>query len=248
MKVNNSVLTLDIKIEDKFRKMLANLDKGMPRLTGVILGDSDIDYEFPDMKNARIHNAPYNVNKVKYPLIFSGGEKGMEGYITTFVRKIVDTTDPLSIIPTPTCRIDSMYSYPGSNAFLPGGSPPTLGNGYDWDTLDFEDLKMGYIIYFQVILLNYYDKTTNLPLRFNEKLDMKVEFNGSEIIPANWQIIKDIDTTPQTFFGKTYNVWHNSILIGKNAMAIANPLSPKKGLITVTGTTSNITKKITFNI
>ena len=155
MKVNNSVLTLDIKIEDKFRNMLANLSSGMPRLTGVILGDSDIDYDFPDIKNARIHNAPYNINKIRYPLIFSGGEKGMEGYITTFVRKIVDTTDYFSVIINPTCRIDSMYSYPGSNSFISGGSPPTLGNGYDWDTLDFEDAKMGYIIYFQVILFGH---------------------------------------------------------------------------------------------
>lgn len=255
MKVNNSVLTLDIKIEDKFRELLANLDKGMPKLKGVILGDSDIDYQNLDIKNSRIHNAPYNINKVKYPLIYAGGEKGVEGYITVFLRKVVDTTefyDPSIITSGPTiyqtCRIDSMYDYPTTSIFTNGGSPPVLGNGFDWDMIDFENNKMGYLVYFQVILLNYYDKTTNLPLRFNEKLDIKVEFNNSEIIPAGWRIIKDIDQTSQTFFGKTYNVWHNSMFICKEAFAVAAPTSIKDGLITVTGTTSNITKKIKFNI
>ena len=41
MQISPNILTLDIKVQDKFREMLSKRDGNFPKLTGVILGDSD---------------------------------------------------------------------------------------------------------------------------------------------------------------------------------------------------------------
>ena len=73
MLLDSQILQLDIKVQDKYRKLLSKLGQDGVELKCVQLGDSDIDYELsPNIDNARILNAPYNVESIKYPLIYNG--------------------------------------------------------------------------------------------------------------------------------------------------------------------------------
>lgn len=238
MEINPTILTLDIKVQDKFRQLLANLGNGVGKLTGVVLGDSDIDYNVLDMQNARILNAPFNVNKIKYPLIYSGAESGLEGNITCFVRRIFDGDTEVS----------SLYAYPTSMVFSVGTTPPVLNNGYDWNILAFDTHKQAQILFFQTLLMNYFDPTTNLMYRLNEPMDIKITFSGSPTVPTGWEVIIDEGITPITVGTETVNIYHNSLLLARVATGSSTVGLNTDGLITVTGKFSNIVKQVAFNI
>ena len=239
MEINPSILTLDIKVQDKFRELLAKMGEGLNPLTGVVLGDSDIDYNLLDMQNARILNAPFNVNKIKYPLIYSGSEQGgLEGNITCFVRRIYDGDT----------QVSSLYNYPPTMTFTPGNTPPVLNNGYDWNVLAFDTHKQAQILFFQTLLMNYYDPTTNLMYRFNEPMDIKVTFSLSSTVPTGWELTIDEGTSPITVGTETVNVFHNSLCLSRVATGSSTVGLNTNGLITVTGKLSNIVKKVAFNI
>lgn len=238
MQIDNNKLTLDIKVQDKFRELLANRDQDLPKLTGVMLGDSDIDYNLLDQSQAHILNAPFNVNKIKYPLIYSGSEKGLEGNITCYARKIVAGS------PT----VTSLYTFPPAITYTPGTTPPTLNNGFDWNILPFDTAKQGYILFFQTLLLNYFDPTTNLQKRLNEPMKFKITFSGSIIPPTGWEVVIDDGTSPVIHGVDTINVHHNSLMISRDVVGTSTVGLNTNGLITVTGMLSNITKTIAFNI
>lgn len=240
MKINNSILQLDIKMQDKLRELLAHGEDGLLKITGVQLGDSDVDYNQLNINENRVLNAPFNVNKVKYPLIFSGTGRGLEGNITCFARKVVEEAG--------VTKIYSLYDWPNNSNFTYGNTAPILNNGYDWNNLDFDETKMGYVIFFQTLLLNYFDATLNLQSRFNEPLDIEVSFNGSTTLPPGWEITIDSGTRQITEAGVTMTVYHNSMLICKDATGISTAGLNTDGQISVTGNLSNINKKITFNI
>lgn len=236
MKINPNILQLDIKVQDKFRENLAQLANGNLKLSCVMLGDSDIDYEISqDMSNARILNAPFNVEGIRYPLVYDGPGKGLDGYITCFARKVDSTGAVLGL-----------YNYPTNDTFTNGQLPPKLENGKDFSKLEFDGTKMGYILYFQSLLYNFVDDSTQQLMRLNEKINIKVTFDGSETIPAEWDVVKDNGTRTVTLNNKSYSLYNNSMLIAKNIGGSAT--NNIKGIIKVTGEFSNITKNITFNL
>lgn len=237
---NQGQLLLDIKIQDKFRALLATGE--LPKIVGVVLGDSDIDYNVTPMTNARIINAPFKVEKVKYPLIYSGSEKGLEGYITCFARKIVNHTG----------EVRSLYDFPPDFSTYTTsltGAVPNVNMGYNFSEVHFPTIgPMGYVLFFQTLLLNYYDPTTNLIMRLNEPLDFS--FSPAPAPGSGWEIIVDNETTPIVIDGTyTMNIAHNSCLI---SMPPAVPLWPIPPYIlttlTVTGQFSNIKKTVDIYI
>lgn len=236
MKIDNSILTLDIKLQDKYRELLANIADGSLNISCVQLGDSDIDYEnTQDMSNSRILNAPFNVEKIKYPLIYDGTGRGLEGRISCFARK-VNSDGTLS----------SIYNWPNDFIWTVGDKVPPVYNGYDWNALQFDNTQMGYILFFQTILNNFYDSASGLTQRMIEKIDVEVTFNGSKSVPTGWEITRDEDTKVLTINNTNYTVYNNSMLIAKTAGPSLT--SNTNGLITAKGSLSNIVKNITFNI
>ena len=236
MQINPSVLTLDIKVQDKFRSMLANIANGSMTLSGVILGDSDIDYENSiNINDSRILNTPFNVDAIKYPLIYNGSGRGLYGYISCFARQVNSDGS-----------ISSLYQYPTNSTFTAGTTIPTLGDGYNFNSLTFSAAKLGYILFFQTILSNYEDSGTGLQERLNEQIDITVKFNGSTIVPLPWQVTIDGGTTQINIDGLPYTVYNNSMLIGKDLTDSVSANS--NGQIIVSGELSNIKKTINFNI
>ncbi len=297
MQIDPNKLILDIKVQDKFRELLSQRGADMPKIVGVMLGDSDIDYNLLDVNRSHILNAPFNTNRIKYPLVYSGSGRGMEGRITCFARRyhnapasgywscpLGQTYVPASGSASAYCGIPgatgvgtfypgigwiasastatpiwipgstagetmtSMYGYPVTTAFTPGTVPPSLNNGFDWNLLPFDTEKQGYVLFFQTLLLNYYDATTNLQKRLNEPMSMKVTFNGSNTVPSGWEVTFDHSTTPILVGEEVINMHHNSMLISKQATGVSTVGANVNGQITVTGLLSNITKNIAFNI
>lgn len=228
---NNSQLLLDIKIQDKFREMLAS--GNLPQLTGVVLGDSDIDYTIPNMANARISNSPFSVNKIKYPLIYSGSESGLDGYITCFARQVVSATE-----------VDSLYGYPPDSVdYTAGTTPPNVNNGLNLSSINFPlvtPTPFGYVLFFQSLLLNYFDPTTNLLQRLNEQMT----FSFYPTLPSGWQVTIDDSVTPVTIGTETFNVYHNSMLISRPGGVVYSP--GLASTLTVTGQLSNIVKTVSI--
>lgn len=224
MILDNANINVDIKVQDRYRKWLSNLmSTGTMELKCVMLGDSDIDYELsPNMINARILNSPYNIESIKYPLIYNGIGNGISGAITSFVRYVDENGNVLSY-----------YNYPLTNDLTIGRVPPTLKNGLDTDVINFTSNKMGIIIFLQT-LLDYYRDENGVQERLNEQFDITVLFNGSQNIPTGWQIINDFE--------------NGSFLISKNAVALTDPTTTFNGVINVKGRISNIQKTISFNL
>ena len=221
MILNPAIVQVDIKLQDKARQLLSQLN-GKLAVKCFSLGDSDIDYELsPNMNNARILNAPYSVQSIKYPLIVNGGGKGLKGTISCFLRYI-DTDG----------NISSLYNYPPSLTFTNGIIPPTLDEGYDWTQVNFTNVKMGVILYFQT-LLDYYMDSMGKQERLSELYDMKVLFNGTEVIPTGWQVIKDLT--------------HGSLLLGKDSTVTVTPAN-YQGSIQITGKLTKQVRIVQFNI
>ena len=230
---NQGQLLLDIKIQDKFRAMLATGQ--MPQIVGVVLGDSDIDYNVSPVTNSRIVNAPFNVEKIKYPLVYSGSDNGLEGYITCFARKVTDSG-----------TVSSLYGYPpDATTFTTSvtGAFPNVNNGLNISRLDYPTVgRVGYVCFFQTLLLNYYDPTTNLIMRLNEP--MKFDFSPTLSGGTGWEIIVDNETTPIVSGTTTINLFHNSCLITGPSVAPLIPLPALMTKLTVTGQLSNIKKSV----
>jgi len=218
MNLDPTQLQIQIKAQDRFRKMIANISN-KNALTCVMLGDSDIDYETAiDIEHTRIMDAPYNCEAIKYPLIYNGEGKGLSGQINCFVRQIDSNGN-----------IKSLYNYPTNNTLTYGKTIPTLENGFDWSQLTFDSTKMGYILFFETLLDNYLNED-NIPQRMSEEYKFTVTFNGSEIVPTKWDII--------------YDYVHGSLLIGKDSLNVG---SVNNGMITIFGLTSRFQKTVIFN-
>lgn len=236
MQIKNNILQLDIKIQDKFRQTLADVAAGNLKLKCVQLGDSDVDYQNSlNVDNFKILNSPFNSESIRYPLIYDGSGRGLEGYITCFARQIDSDGNVLSL-----------YNYPGDFTFLDGRVPPDLNNGYSFFDLTFDGSKMGYILFFQTILLNYVDENTGFNKALNEKINMKVTFFDSETVPPGWEVVKDESTHVITIDDVNYVVNNNSMMIAKSDSNILG--NNADGKIYLTGALSNISKTINFNI
>lgn len=214
-------INVDIKVQDRFRQYLSELlSKNLIELKCVMLGDSDIDYEMGyQINKVRILNSPYNIQAIKYPLIYNGLGKGIKGTVTTFVR-YVDTNGTVS----------SYYNYPTDTVLSSGRVPPILRNGYDVSFVEFTSAKSGAIVFLQS-LLDYYVDENGVQQRLKEQYDIKFFFNGSQVVPNGWQATVDSD--------------NGSFLIGKSNVAIQFP-SDYKGEVLIKGLSSQLTKTLKF--
>lgn len=223
MFLNPSLLIVDCKLQDSYRSFISSM-LADPSLvpTSVILGDSDISYELaPNVANSRILNAPYGDIQVKHKLIFNGVGKNLSGIIKTFARKVVEDGS-----------IESLYDYDANLNFTAGLTPPILSNGYDWNTITFDDTKMGYILFFETVL-DYYLTSIGVKERLVENYTFVFSWNGSTITPPGWDFV--IDNT------------NGSLLLSK-IDTTSTPIGLNyRGKITVTGQFSQKIKVITFN-
>lgn len=239
MKINDkNYIYIDTKIEDEFRKRIAKLDGGL-NISCVKLGDSDFDYKFStNPTNIRTLNAPFRVNNIKYPLIYTGANSGLNGYITVFARKVVlDNEDVVA---------QSLYNFPQLENWQNGLDSPRLENGKKFDSLLFNESQMGYILYFQTILYNYIEPSSELLYRFNEKIQTKITFDGVEYIPNEWDIVLDENERVLVIDDKEYRLFNNSMFISKD---FTGPLTSNiKGKIELLGELTRIKKTINFNI
>ena len=215
MILDNNNIQVDIKVTNRYRKWLSTLlINNTLELKCIMLGDSDIDYELGDSVNgSRILNSPYNPEAIKYPLIYNGLGNGVKGIISTFVRYVDENGD-----------VSSYYNYPLSTTLSIGRIPPTLVNGLDIDTVDFTNDRMGIIFFFQS-LLDYYRTDEGVQQRLNENYEIKVKFNNSEIVPNNWQVIRDD--------------LNHSLLISKTNINVTTPTT-YSGEIIITGVITKI--------
>lgn len=219
MLLNTNIVTIDLKTQDRYRKILSRLGKDGYELKSVVLGDSDINYELSqDITKNRILNTPYSIDKIKFPLIYNGAGKGIKGSLLTFAR-FVDSNG----------KIKSLYNYPLNNTLTLGNIPPKLDNGFNWEQITFDSTKSGVILFFET-LLDYYRDINNVQKRLIEKYNITVLFNDTETIPSPWQVIKDFD--------------NGSILLAKDTGAVSGTYL---GVVSIEGQLTKIKKEITFN-
>jgi len=220
MKLDPQNLTIDLKVQSKYRQLLSQLGNGAVELQCVMLGDSDVDYALGSdtQMKTKVLSSPYNVEGIRYPLIYNGLGKGVKGRIDSFARFInSDGT------------ISSLYNYPTNSNLTVGQTPPTRQNDFSWERITFTSSKMGVIIFFQT-LLDFYTDENGLQERLGEKYKFQVLFDGSSTVPSDWEIIYDYD--------------NGSMLIAKNSLSVGNDYI---GTIGVIGVTSGAKRIIYFN-
>ena len=222
MKLNNQILAVDIKVQDRYRKWLSALGNET-LLTGkcVILGDSDIDYELSDMNNAKIINAPYSIDGIRYKLIYNGVGKNLAGSIKCFARKVISTGD-----------VQSIYSYPSNETWVTGVIPPALENGKNWEKITFTDAKMGYILYFSTVLDYYFDED-GVKKRLVEEYDYTFDWDGSTVTAGDFEYVIDNE--------------NGSLLISKLDTTGSPIGGTYRGTITIKGQFSQKVKTVLFN-
>jgi hypothetical protein len=223
MKLNSQVLSIDVKVQDKYRKWFSTLgSENLLTAKCVILGDSDIDYELSgNMNNAKILNAPYAVDGVRYKLIYNGVGKNLAGSIKCFARKVLSTGD-----------IQGLYTYPANETFTTGVIPPSLGNGKNWEKFTFNDNQMGYILYFSTVL-DYYFDADGVKKRLVEAYDYTFDWDGSPTTASGYEYVIDND--------------NGSLLLSKQNTT-GSPIGlTYRGSLTIKGQFSQKTKKILFN-
>lgn len=222
MKLNQNILSVNVVVQDKYRKWLSSLgNESLLSAKCVILGDSDLNYELTDMNKAKIINAPYSVDGIRYKLIYNGVGKNLAGSIKCFARQVIATGD-----------VQSLYTYPNNETWGTGVTPPTLENGKNWEKITFSDLKMGFILYFSTVLDYYFDED-GVKKRLVEEYDYTFDWDGSETTPANFEYV--IDNT------------NGSLLISKDDTT-GSPIGlTYRGTITIKGQFSQKIKKVLFN-
>lgn len=222
MKLDSQVLSIDVKVQDRYRQWLSSLgNDGLLTAKCVILGDSDIDYELPNMNVAKILNAPYSTQGIKHKLIYNGVGKNLAGTLKAFARKVLSNGE-----------VQSLYTYPSNEIWGTGILPPNLGNGKSWEELVFDDSQMGYILFFSTVLDYYFDED-GVKKRLTEEYEYTFDWDGSDITPANWEFIIDNE--------------NGSLLLSKKDTTAVPVGTISRASLTVKGLYSNKTKKIIFN-
>jgi len=222
MVLDNSRLQIDIKVSDAYRQYLSSLgfDTAL-KGSCVILGDSDVDYQLaPNVQTNRILNAPYSPAGVKHKLLYNGVGKNLSGTIKAFARRV-----------EPDGSIMSLYQYNADEVFYPGDTPPTLAEGKNWDQITFDDLKRGYILFFESVL-DYYLTADNIKKRISEAYTFTFNWDGGPK-PSNWDFV--IDNT------------NGSLLLAKQDTT-GTPIGLNyRGTLTIAGQFTKLTKVVTFN-
>ena len=98
MKLDNSKIVLDLKVQNRYRELISRLGAGQVKIECFILGDSDVNYELGSevISKNRILSSPYHSEGIKYPLIYNGLGKGIRGVISCFVRYVDSLGNVLS--------------------------------------------------------------------------------------------------------------------------------------------------------
>lgn len=222
MKLNNNILSIDIRLQDKYRKWFSTL--GTENLLAskcVILGDSDVDYELLDMNNAKVLNAPYAVDGIRYKLIYNGVGKNLSGVIKCFARKVLASGD-----------VQGLYTYPSNETFATGVIPPLLENGKNWESVTFDDNPMGYILFFSTVLDYYFDEN-GVKKRLIEAYDYTFDWDGSPTTASGFEYVIDND--------------NGSLLLSKQDTS-GSPIGiTYRGSVTIKGQFSQKVKKVLFN-
>jgi len=218
----NLNLFIDLKTQDLLRKWFSERNNLTNfSLTGLSLGDSDVDYKLSQQfYNIKTLAAPYNVKEIKHKLVYDGQINNLIGELTVYLRRV-----------NPNGSVSSLYNYidgySSNFVFASGDTPPTLANGKNWDSIPFslsEVDREGFIVFPQTLPDGYYDNNGN-KLRLKETYDFTIS-----VIPVGWEIITDTD--------------NGSFFIAKPASYV---FLLQNSQITIKGKISGITKTITFN-
>ena len=221
MNFTNLQLFIDLKSQDFLRNWFSkrgSLDT--LQIEAVEIGDSDIDYQLStNPTTIRTLNAPYQVSQIKSKLIYQGSiAGGLSGVLTNFLRHINNSGG-----------VESLYNYPPDEiTYTLGIVPPTLKNGADWNTIQFNTsstTKEGFIVFTQTLPDGYIDPLSSLPMRYQEEYDLTVTN-----LPSQWEIIPD--------------VVNGSFMIAKPDNYV---FVTATGTITIKGKDTGISKNIKFN-
>lgn len=172
----SSQLVLDVKAQDRLRQWFSQRGSlNNVVITAFELGDSDVDYRLSlQPTEIQVLNAPYQVQQIKYKLIFTGSAANVTGQITSYLR-YVDNTGSIS----------SLYGYPPTTSFSSGSFPPVVTNGYNWNNISFGTVngpnnREGYILFLQTLPTGYTEPDPSnplatLPLRLIEPYDFSIQ-------------------------------------------------------------------------
>lgn len=216
-------LIVDIKVQDKLRKLFAS-NNNFVSYSCIEFGDSDVDYRLSfDATKIRVLNAPYSLQGIKNKLAYSGLLTGVLGELSVYKRYINDNG-----------IVESYYGYPGNTVLSPGNTPPVLANGFNSNNLQFivdgsltSAVREGWIVYLQSLPLGFVDENGN-QLRYIEPY----EITFSTALPAGYEYIED-----------TVN---GSFCITRDLTT--HPLTTTTSIITIRGVYSRLTTQLTINI
>jgi hypothetical protein len=225
MVFNNVQLSVDIKAQDRLREWFAQRQNGgTVDLTHVALGDSDINYQMSQQYGAiKILSTPFNIPDIKHKLLHTGGVAGVTGVIESYLRKINDQGQVLSL-----------YNYPPSTNWVLGTLPPTKANQYNFSQIPFDTTntqREGFICFNQTLPDNYFDNANN-PLRLKESYDLTITSTtlAPGVLPTGWELIQDVE--------------NGSFLLAKPASYV---FTNNIATIKLRGILSSITKTLTFS-
>ena len=228
MNFNNLQLYIDLKTQDRLRQWFSlreNPDN--IQIKAVEFGDSDVDYALSTTpNNIRTLNAPYQVDRIKWKLIYSGSiAGGLAGNLTMFLRHVNSSG-----------QVESLYNYPPTLTYTLGVVPPTLYNGNIFTNIAFNTgitVREGFIAFFQTLPQGYTDPVTLLPLRYKEEYSLIVNcpsLSSVTSLPSGWELIPD--------------VVNGSFLLAKPDSYV---FTSNTGTITVKGLDTGISETISFN-
>jgi hypothetical protein len=207
---NSGQLSIDIKAADRLRQWFAgrgNFD-GL-KLNSVSLGDSDIDYRMSTQQSRiKVLQAPFNTQKIKTRLYYTGGEANLTGTLTMYLRRVNDSA-----------VVESLYTYPPFITFIPGIAPPLIGNALNYNAIPFDtgDVnREGFICFIQTIPDGFFYNSEQHRL----KETYTFVFNN---VPNTWEVI--LDQVNGSFFiakpaGYTFLTLQGSIQITGNISTI----------------------------
>ena len=226
MNFNNLQLYIDLKTCDRLRQWFSlRGSSDNIQIKAVEFGDSDVDYALSTTpNNIRILNAPYQVDRIKWKLIYSGSiAGGLSGHLTTFLRHVNSLG-----------QVESLYNYPPTLTYTLGIVPPTLTMGADFDYIQFNtgsSAREGFIVFLQTLPDGYIDLATGLPMRYAEEYSLI--FSGpatANNLPVGWEVIPD--------------VINGSFLLAKPDSYI---FTSSTGTIVIKGLDTGIQRTITYN-
>ena len=253
-----SNITLDIKIQDELRKWFSQRgSQNNLQITGISLGDSDIDYELSQNKEIiKSFPAPYRSYGIKHKLIYDGNINNLSGTIVTNIVKINSEG-----------YLQSIYNYPQDSVFLSGTTKPGASTGLNFEKIPFDSASTvleGYVVFISTLIDQYLDVNGNRE-RYLESYKITFSSNNNDndvsyemildsegkisnsLYPNNNQTYRElilpgtVNANDQWEF--IYDTTNNSFVFIKNKNYVSQNIEK---FITITGRTTGIIKKLIF--